>query len=169
MRVFVKTGRDIERQMSKKIAPLSARKDLQENISRELSNIKNGSIQDKAQAAKEARKWQNTYDRNCPETLSPEAKNAMWKRAKQLKDEFVVGMLSTDELHPVSMTQKDGVIRTVVDAEKMRSVNSVQRQLAWEKKNNVKVKEYKNILRHLCPDNPDATDITKFAPKGRIS
>lgn len=162
MRVFVKRGEEMKRQTLKKIAPLSARRDLQENIKRERDNVNNSSVQDRAQAQKEAKKWEDTLENSRPETLTTEAKNAMWKRAKLLKDEFTVGMLSNDELHPVSMVEKNGVISTIVDREKMKSLNSVARQMAWNNKNEVKVKEYKNIMRHLCPDNPAATDIEKY-------
>lgn len=168
VRIFVKHNRELDRQVQKRVAPLSARKDLQENIRRETGNAKNQSLQDRYQANKEAKKWQNTLDKNCPETLSVEAKNAMWKRAKELKDDFTVGMLSTDELHPVTMVERAGVISTVVSNDKMQNVNSVQRELAWQSRNDKKVKEYKNIMRHLNPDNPAATDINKFRPIGRI-
>lgn len=91
----------------------------------------------------------------------------MWKRAKLLKDEFTVGMLSNDELHPVSKIEKNGVISTVVDRAKMKSLNSVSRQMAWNKKNETKVREYKNIMRHLMPDDPSATDIEKYRGFGK--
>ena len=168
MRVFIKSGQDISRQISKKIAPLSARKELEDNIRRERNNAKSHNIQDKAQALKEAKKWQDTLDKRKPEKLSVEAKNAMWKRAKHLKDEFTVGMLSTDELHPVSSQVHDGVVRVLVNNDKMNSIHSVERELAWLKRNEVKVKEYKNIMRHLLPDNPSATDVDKFRGHGRI-
>jgi len=162
VRIIVKHNVDMHRQMTKKVSPLSARRELDENIKRETDNAQSGSIQDRQQAIREAAKWQKTLDRSSPETLTVDAKNAMWKRAKLLKDAFCVGMLTTDELHPVSMKQFDGAISTVVDTNKMQSINAVQRQLAWNKKNEDKVREYKNIMRHLCPDNPAATDIEKF-------
>ena len=156
------------RQLSKKIAPLSARQELQDNINRENANAKSTRIQDRGQALKEAKKWQDAYDKSMPEKLSVEAKNAMWKRAKQLKDEFTVGMLSTDELHPVSTQVHGGVVRVLVNEDKMHSIHSVDRELAWQKKNESKVREYKNLMRHLSPDNPSATDINKFRATGRI-
>ena len=168
MRIFIKQNKELDRVIHKKIAPLSARNDLQDNIRRERANVKNAAVQDKGQAQKEAEKWENTYEKNAPETLSPEAKNAMWKRAKALKDEFTIGMLTTDELHPVSKTEKNGVISVVVDAQKMNNANTVRRQFDWNKKNEKAVREYKNIMRHLCPDNPDATDVEKFRGHGGI-
>ena len=51
----------------------------------------------------------------------------------------------------------------------MRKEDAESLQLAWDKKNQNKVREYKNIMRHLAPDNPSATDIEKWRPKGRIS
>jgi len=167
MRIFVKRGEEVRRQMLKKVAPLSARRDLQENIRRERENLRNSSIQDKWRAQKEAKKWEDTLENSRPETLTVEAKNAMWKRAKLLKDEFTVGMLSNDELHPVSKIEKNGVISTVVDRAKMKSLNSVSRQMAWNKKNETKVREYKNIMRHLMPDDPSATDIEKYRGFGK--
>ena len=168
MRIFLKTNQDISRQISKRVAPLSARKELEDNIRREKNNAKSHNIQDRGQALREAKKWQTTLDKNCPETLTVEAKNAMWKRAKRLKDEFTVGMLSTDELHPVSNQVHGGVSRVLVNNDKMHSIHSVEREMAWLKKNEGKVREYKNIIRHLCPDNPGATDIDKFRKHGGI-
>ncbi len=168
MRIFIKQNKELDRVIHKKIAPLSARNDLQDNIRRERANVKNAAVQDKGQAQKEAEKWENTYEKNAPETLSPEAKNAMWKRAKALKDEFTIGMLTTDELHPVSKTEKNGVISVVVDAQKMNNANTVRRQFDWNKKNEKAVREYKNIMRHLNPENPSATDIERFRGTGGV-
>ncbi len=103
-------------------------------------------------------------DRTAPETLSPEVKNVMWKRAKQLKDEFVVGMLSRDELHPIKTMQVDGSAVNIVDHERMNSLRSVERNNAWYKRNETKLVEFKNIMRHLCPDDPMASDFEKFRP-----
>jgi len=168
MRIFVKQNHEIDRQIHKKIAPLSARKELEDNIRRESNNAKSHNIQDRAQAFKEAKKWRDTLDKRSPESLNVEAKNAMWKRAKQLKDEFSVGMLSTDELHPVSMQVDGGVTRVLVDNDKMNHIHSVEREVAWQKRNEEKVREYKNIMRHLSPNNPSATDINKFRKSGGI-
>jgi len=154
--------------VQKTIAPLSARNELKDNIRREDSNIKNSGIQDKAQAHKEKDKWQKTMDHSCPETLSPQARNEMWKRAKLLKDQFTIGMLSTDELHPVKTFERAGVVSVFVDREKMQSTNAVERQRAWNDKMGAKVKEYKNIMRHLNPDNPAATDVEKFRAHKRL-
>ena len=164
MRIFVKTGQELKRQVTKDIAPLSARHELEDNIERERNNTKNSSIQDRNQAVRELKKWQNTLEKNNPENLSVETKNFMWRKAKQLKDEFTVGMLSRDELHPVRTIVIGNVVSVVVDNEKMESVNSVKRQIEWDKRMGKKVSEYKNIMRHLCPDNPAATDVEKFRP-----
>lgn len=168
MKIFVRNSHDVKKALTKKIAPLSARQELQDNIRREQNNAKSHNIQDRAQALKEAKKWQNTYDHSCPEKLSVEAKNAMWKRAKHLKDEFTVGMLSTDELHPVSSQVHDGVVRVLVNNDKMHSIHSVEREVAWLRRNEGKVREYKNLMRHLAPDNPSATDIDKYRKHNRI-
>ena len=117
---------------------------------------------------REKAKWQKALENNCPESLSIDAKNAMWKKAKLLKDEFTIGMLSTDELHPVKSYESNGAIKVVVDEDKMRSTNSVERQRAWDKKMGDKVREFKNIMRHLNPSNPNAADVERFRPKRRI-
>lgn len=106
------------------------------------------------------------YDRTSPEKLSPEVKNVMWKKAKQLKDEFIIGMLSRDELHPIKSIQREGSIINVVDNERMMSLRSVERNILWYKKNENKLNEFKNIMRHLCPDDSLAGDIERYRPRG---
>jgi hypothetical protein len=168
MRIFTRTGAIGRHQAKKKIAPLSARKDLVDNLRTERKKLSDHNIQDKHEVMREIRKWENALDKGRPETLDVGAKNAMWKRAKELKDRFTIGMLSSDELHPVKMFEKNGTIQTVVNEGKMESIHSVERQRAWEKRNQEYVREFKNIMRHLCPENPSATDIEKFRPKRRI-
>jgi hypothetical protein len=168
MRIFSNSGATAKKQRLKEVSQVSSRRELEDNIRREKANLKGSSISDRAQVQKNLDMWQKTYDRTLPEKLTPQAKNQMWKRAKILKDQFTVGMLSTDELHPVKMFEDKGAIKTVVDGEKMKATNSVKRQYAWNKKNESYVREYKNIMRHLNPDDPNASDIEKFRPTGRI-
>lgn len=122
---------------------------------------------DVMEARKNAAFYKKNLEKIIPETLTPAAKDAMWRRAKALKDEFVIGMLSREELHPVRGFQENGKMVWVVDEEKMRSLNSVARNQAWLKHNEPKIREFKNLMRHLCPDNPNAGDIERFRPKGR--
>lgn len=157
----------MEFQKSKKIAPASAREILKTNYHQEHTKATDSWYRgrvDQADAAKNAKKWKDTIDKTFPETLDSNSKNFMWKRAKQLKDEFTEGMLSRDELHPVKGIEVNGTIHTVVDTERLKGLDSVRREIAWNTKNEKKLKEYKNIMRHLVPDDSGATDIERFRP-----
>src|SRR3990167_6557875 len=102
-RVMVNTGAEVQHQIGKEIAPLSARKVLQTNIRVEGVKATNSwwkSRVDWKEAEKNRVSYEKNFNRTCPETLVPEAKNWMWRRAKQLKDQIIVGMLSKEEVHP---------------------------------------------------------------------
>ena len=162
----------MERQIVKEIAPLSARQVMEESIGEEKaklnSKLNGGNLFDKNETKKNLDTLTKQYDRTRPETLSSEAQNGMWKRAKQLKDEFMVGMLSRDELHPVKAFLIEGTMKTVIDEKKLQSLNSVKREQEWALRNENKIREFKNIMRHLCPDDPGATNIEKYRPMRRI-
>jgi hypothetical protein len=179
MQIIVKSGATIRHQMQKEVGKPAALEIMEnryrsENAKATLTwkdnrpgtNTAFGRF-DSGEAAKNAKFYERNLDKIRPEVLSSAAKDMMWKRAKELKDEFSVGMLSKEELHPVKGFQKDGKMVWVVDEEKMRSLNSVERNAAWCRKNDAKVREFKSIMRHLCPDNPNAGDIEKFRPKLR--
>ncbi len=155
-------------QMDKDIAPMSARTVLLDRVKEEEGKIRSGlnggQLFDKQMAEKNRKEMQTAFDNTCPENLSAEAKNTMWKEAKKLKDEFVVGMLSYDELHPVKSFKDGESVKVVIDEGKMRQINSVGRNTAWDKKNSDKVRRFKNIMRHLNPDDPMAADIEKYRP-----
>lgn len=155
-------------QMKKEIAGNDARNIMQANIKVETAKVTNpwynGRV-DVSEAKKTLKEYQRNFDRTAPETLDVQTQNAMWKRAKQLKDEFTIGMLSCDELHPVKGIQVDGSMRWVVDEEKMNSSRAVERNTAWYLRNQAKMSEYKNIMRHLNPDNPVASDVERFRPQ----
>lgn len=163
-------GATIQRQATKEVANLDARLILQTRIKVAEAKLKNTDKTlrkyiDTGDARRELDINRKNYDRTCPETLSNEAKNFMWKRAKQLKDEFVVGMLSFDELQPIKGIQVNGAISNVVDWEKMSTNRTVERNTDWYKKNDSKIVEYKNIMRQLCPNDPKASDIERFRPR----
>ena len=168
MKIVVSNNAIADYQMHKKISPISARNEVSGNLNSERRKLENRNIQDKQEVRKNIKLWEKTMDRVSPEQLSPQVKNEMWKRAKSLKDEFIVGMLSTDELHPVKAHEINGVVQVLVDEDIMRSTNAVARQVEWNNKMGSKVKEYKNIMRHLNPEDPNASDIEKFRPSGRI-
>lgn len=165
-----------EFQLTKEIAGIDARRTMEEQIRINKGKLSGqvtsegvissaNNYYDLDDARKHLKDFQRNYDRTCPETLTIETKNAMWKRAKQLKDEFTVGMLSHDELHPVKGIQVDGAIQNVVDNEKIATNRTVERNTQWYNRNSPKLSEFKNIMRHLCPDDPLASDIEKFRPK----
>lgn len=177
-KVFNKSGATMNHQLTKEIAGADARRIMEDNIRINKNKVEskpmiidgfvtNQKYVDVADARKQLIDYQRNYDRTAPEALTDEAKNAMWKRAKQLKDEFIVGMLSQDELHPVRGMNIDGTMKYVADYEKINSNRSVERNTAWYKHNEKKLVEFKNIMRHLNPDNPGASDIEKFRPQRR--
>lgn len=160
----------IKHQIGKEISKISARDILktrsgQEELKSTDSWWKNRI--DWQEAAKNSKQYKKDYERTAPETLSAQAKDAMWRKAKQLKDEFTVGMLSREELHPVKGFMENGTMKWVVDEEKMRANRSTERESAWLSKNQAKIAEFKNLMRHLDPDNPTAGDIEKYRTKGR--
>ena len=124
---------------------------------------------DPNEAARNAKVYKASYEKVLPETLSPQSQNAMWIRAKQLKDKFVVGMLSREELHPVKGFTDNGTMKVVVDEERMRTMRSTERELVWQRKNEQDIKDFKNIMRHLNPDDPNAGDIEKFRPRNKTA
>lgn len=168
MQVIIKSGAIIQHQMMKEVAKPVALKKMTEIAKREEIKATDKWYRarvDVAEAARNARFYKKNLEKVNPERLLPASKDAMWRRAKQLKDEFVVGMLSHEELHPVKGFSDHGVMKWVVDEEKMRTLQSVERNSAWLKKNEPKIREFKNIMRHLCPENPNAGDIERFRPR----
>ena len=169
-KIFSGSNAIMEKQMHKEISKIAAR---------DIMKARSGHEQQKAtdtwwksrvnpiEAAKNARMYQKQYERTLPETLAPQTKNEMWKRAKQLKDEFVMGMLSREELHPTKGFLENGTMKHVVDEERMRSNRSVEREHAWQTKNNNKIAEFKNLMRHLNPDDPNAGDVEKYRPRDK--
>jgi hypothetical protein len=168
MQVFVKTGAIERHQINKEVAKPAALNKLKSMVDNEgLKSTDSWWKQriDWSEAAKNARMYKKNLDRVIPERLTPVAKDTMWKKAKQLKDEFMIGMLSKEELHPVKGFTKDGKMVWVVDEAKMHEFRSVERNEAWYKKNQDKIREFKNLMRHLCPENPNAGDIERFRPR----
>lgn len=126
-------------------------------------------LQDPAEMERQMRDFEKNLERGKPIKLSPEMKNELWMKAKRLKDEFKIGMLTDGEIHPVSQRQisKDGEAKlaVVADYDKMNSGRCVERNRIWYKKNEERLKEFKRIMRILEPDDPRATDYERFRPK----
>ncbi len=168
MEFIVKRGAIEQHQMDKEVAKPAAFKQLSNLYNQEKTKSTDPWWRkrvDWAEAAKNAKKYGKNLENVTPEKLTPGLKDSMWRRAKWLKDEFIIGMLSKEELHPVKGFTQDGKMVWVVDEEKMRTLNSVARNSAWNKKNEVKVREFKNLMRHLCPENPNAGDVERFRPR----
>lgn len=161
-------GAILEHQMRKEISGLDARKTLETNIRvahKQATDPWFKGRVDQGDAMKNYKMYQKNHERTCPEKLDPAAQNAMWKRAKQLKDEFILGMLSYDELQPLKGIQVNGAMQYVVDWERLNTNRNVERNTKWYAANDKKIIEFKNIMRHLCPDDPVAADIEKFRPR----
>jgi hypothetical protein len=170
MQVFVKSGAIERHQIEKEVAKPVALGQLKDMVRREHVKATDPwyrSRMDPAEAAKNERNARRNLDRVIPETLTPGAQDAMWVRAKQLKDEFLVGMLSKEEMHPVRGVMRNGKVEWVVDEGKMAELRSVERETAWSTKNGTKIREFKNLMRHLCPEDAMAGDIERFRPRNR--
>ena len=179
-KVFVGNNVIANHQMNKEISKVPARGLLKEKVGAKIAEgaegIKAFDIKDSWWSKRvdikgviaNAKKYEKDYERTLPETLAPQTENEMWKRAKNLKDKFQMGMLSREELHPVRGFLDNGTMKWVVDDRKMQEIHAPERELKWQKNNGPNIEEYKNIMRHLCPDDPFAGDIERFRPHGGI-
>lgn len=169
-KIFNSSNAIAEHQKTKEIAKVSARTILKERSGQEEFKAKNSWYRqriDYNDALKNAKVYKKDYERTLPETLNPQTESQMWKRAKQLKDEFQMGMLSREELHPVKGFMDNGTMKWVVDESKMQANNSAVREIQWQKANGVKIEEFKNLMRHLDKDNPNAGDVERYRPRMR--
>ena len=162
MQIFVKQS---PRPLDREIAKPSAIHELERNIKVEKANLESKRIQDPSQSLKNIKMFQKTLDDHKPTILSGEEKSYLWKRAKALKDRFTIGMLSQDELHPVRSIHTEKGIQVVVDESKMNLKHTVDQQVKWNNQNSPLVKEFKNIMRQLNPQDPNAGDIEKYRPR----
>lgn len=170
MEVIVKTGAIERHQMMKEVGQPHAVSQMKKMADSERAKSTDDWWKkrfDWGEAAKNAMKLKKNLEKVIPETLTPAAKDMMWRRAKALKDEFVVGMLSYEELHPVKGFSENGRMVWVVDEGRINANRAVERNTAWYQKNAAKIREFKAIMRHLCPQNPRAGDIERFRPKKR--
>lgn len=168
-RILTNNGAVAEHQKTKEISKVSARTILKERSGQEEFKSKDSWYRqrlDATDAAHNAKVYKKDYERTLPETLNPQTEGEMWKRAKQLKDEFAVGMLSREELHPVKGFMENGSMKWVVDESKLQANNSAKRESDWQKVNGNKIEEFKNLMRHLDKENPNAGDIERFRPRG---
>lgn len=95
--------------------------------------------------------------------LSVGERSALWREADRLRSEFQVGMPTKSEMHPAHVnlqTQKPYL-------DEQRVNMSVQKNLAWLKKNQSKTLEFKRIMRILAPDRPELANIEYHRPTGQ--
>ena len=179
--ILVNRGVAARQDAKREIHHLSARKQLEQEYKgrdeilsgKEVEAVGGGGtykplkyVQDKGSLIKLRDEYKRNYERGLPVTLPLQTQNELWKRAKQLKDEFVIGMLSKSEMHPV----KEHVIsingklinKVVCDYDKLNATKAIERNKAWETKNNEKIREFKNIMRQLEPDNPNLPNVERF-------
>jgi len=45
----------------------------------------------------------------------------------------------------------------------------VEREAAWQKVNQQRIEEFKRIMRHLNPDDPNAGDVERFRPRRKMN
>ena len=170
MKIYTKTNAISDFQIKKKIATSTAREELETKLKQEKNKATNKFYKDRGYDADASKNYQNlerNYNNIRPESLDSATTNKMWKEAKRLKDKFTIGMLSKDELHPVKQFEVNGTIKTVVDYERLQQSNAVKREAAWLEKNQKDIKKFKNIMRHLDPENPNAGNIERFRPMRR--
>lgn len=127
--------------------------------------IDSGVIQDIPQYRKDMETAKYHYAKGHAIPLTPDVKNALWRKAKLLKDRITIGMVSKRDLHPVRIARKvrNGVAKdvAVVDESRMRATKAVERNKAWYKKSKKDVQEFKRIMRVLEPDDKNITKIVE--------
>ena len=105
------------------------------------------------------------YERGCKIKLTPDIKNALWRKARVLKEKIKQGMVSKRDMHPVKQRQivVNGNVKmsTVVDNERMNRTKAVDRNRVWEKRNHGNLMEFKRVMRLLDPDNPKVTHVVE--------
>jgi len=161
---------------NREVHHLSARKELKEEYTRREKILRSDEqsasgggkfrpldrLQDVGAMRKECKDYKRNYERGAPIKLPPSVRNQLWKKAKLLKDEFVVGMVSKKDMHPVKHVQLNGSVAVVADYDALQSTRSVERNKVWTKVNQKKVGEFKRIMRMLEPDNPNIANIERF-------
>lgn len=77
-------------------------------------------------------------------------KDGMWKRARELEKILQDGMPTKEEMaHPASHP------------------GAVHKHLNWDKRNEGNIREYKEIMRNLSPQDPTAMDLERLRKVGK--
>jgi hypothetical protein len=99
----------------------------------------------KTKLKKEMAYYDKQIEQGRPKTPRGANKDALVKRAEELVELMKVKMPTRDQMdHPA---KNPGAIRL---------------HMNWVKENDARVREYKEIMRRLEPQDPTATDIEKF-------
>lgn len=146
---------------------------MREGVKGSYNPIESGVIQDVAEYRKNMNMNKRHYEKGHALTLTPDVKNALWKKAARLKQAITVGMVPQDELHPVRNAQRviDGKSKmvTVVDEQRLMSTRAIERNKVWYKRNRGNLSEFKRIMRVLEPDDPKITGITEgWRPRTKV-
>jgi len=142
-------------------------------------------VQDVPTMRTEMKNYKRNFERGMSVKLSAHVENALWKEAKRLKDEFVIGMVSKRDMHPVktkiisrstrvwnettmswgATSGGSAASAVVCDYEKLKDSKAIERNTAWLKRNQPKVDKFKRIMRMLEPDNPEIANVERFRPE----
>lgn len=109
-------------------------------------------------------------EKGAPVKLTPQERDELWRKAREIKNRVTQGMVPWHDLHPVKTRQvvvnNEVKVATVVDNDKLNQSRAVDRNIAWEKKNGEDLKEFRRVVRVLDPDYKNPMNlIEKMRPK----
>lgn len=105
-------------------------------------------IQDKAEAIRQLRRVSKTVAEQTPRPpVDGEEEGRMVARSKQLLGEILEGMPSQEEMRKAPP-------------------GAVDKHLAWERRNKLKILEYKNLQLRLKPGEAEAANLERHRPTG---
>jgi hypothetical protein len=110
--------------------------------------LSNPMIENKGDIRTMLRRTQETLDNESPKPTTPQQRDELTKRSRELEEQFVPGMLTAQELRH----NPSGVVGRLLD---------------WERRNKTAIMEWKNIQIALNPesDDPDLASIERLRPK----
>lgn len=100
---------------------------------------------DKAKLKQEIDYYDGVLAEHSPTTPRGANKDKLWTRAKELEEQMKANMPTREEMdHPA------------------RRPGAVRKHMMWAKVNDPKVREYKELMRRLEPDDPTAMDVERL-------
>jgi hypothetical protein len=104
-------------------------------------------IEDKAEVAKQLRRLQHSLETQMPRPPeTPDEEGRMARRSEQLLAEILPGMPSQEEMRKAPP-------------------GAVDKHTAWEKRNKLKILEWKNLQLRLKPGEAEAANLERHRPK----